>query len=256
MNYLHGDWLDYDEVEKIKKYFEIKDVKYGGCVNNEGIIIDFSYNNRMYSYQRLTMTFSEDQISKMQTVALWNARTGMSKSISVDIYDIETSLNITDAPSQFIIKYNPAYDSLVSEETLRDWRYVSLIFDMIRIHVDDADGCKHLVSLPYHDFKNDPKVRSIIGMEILQPCETYLGDVMGLVIIDFQKDFARNGIFTAYCLIKMNHPLMEMVKQYPEYKPRFCTVVEVARLMGLHEEQLIISDFTALIQDSPDKWEL
>ena len=255
MNYLHGDWLDYDEVEKIKKYFEIKDVKYGGCVNNEGIIIDFSYNNRMYSYQRLTMTFSEDQISKMQTVALWNARTGMSKSISVDIYDIETSLNITDAPSQFIIKHNPAYDSLVSEETLRDWRYVSLIFDMIRIHVDDADGCKHLASLSYQDFKNDPKVRSIINIGILLQCETYANNSNGLPI-NFKKDWARDGICMAYHLITMNHPLMEMVKKYPEYKPRFCTVVEVARQLGLHEEQLIISNFTASIQESPDKWEL
>jgi hypothetical protein len=75
-------------------------------------------------------------------------------------------------------------------------------------------------------------------------------------VLKFQKDWARDGICTAYYLIKMNHPLMEMIKKYPEYKPRFYKVVEAARQLGLYEEQLIISDFTATIQDSPDKWEL
>jgi hypothetical protein len=125
------------------------------------------------------------------------------------------------------------------------------------MHADDADGCKHLESLSYQDFKDDPKVKSIINMEILQSCEMYIETINdNYTVLKFQKDWVRDGIYTAYYLIKMNHPLMEMIKKYPEYKPRFCKVVEVARQLGFYEEQLIISDFTASIQDSPDKWEL
>ena len=40
------------------------------------------------------------------------------------------------------------------------------------------------------------------------------------------------------------------------YKPEFVKVVEVARQLALHEEQVVISEFTATIQDSPDKWQL
>ena len=253
MNYSHGDWLDYDEVEKIKQYFDIKDVKHIGC-NNEGIIVDFSYNNRMYDYQRLTnTTFNEDQLSNMQMLVTysWDAECCIQKSIDIEIRDLETMIDITAKPPYFVEENSP------TKETLKDWVYIDLIFRLIMMHVDDADGCKHLESLSYQDFKDDPKVKSIINMGILQACEMYIETINdNCELMQFQKDWVRDGIYTAYYLIKMNHPLMEMIKKYPEYKPRFCTVVEVARQLGLHEEQLIISDFTASIQDSPDKWEL
>ena len=243
MHYSHGKWLDYDEVEKIHQYFDIKDVnKYIGC-NNEGIVVDFFYNNRMYRYQRLIET---SETSSMEF--------GMQeyKSVNIEIYDLEIMIDITDRPYNFVGESSP-----VSKETSRDWRYVSLIFDLIRIHVDDADGCKYLASLSYQDFKNDPRVKSIINMGILLQCETYIETINdNYTVLKFQKDWAWDGICTAYYLITMNHPLMEMVKKYPEYKPRFCTVVEAARQLGLHEEQLIISDFTASIPDPSDKWEL
>ena len=252
MNYLHGDWLNYDEVEKIKQYFDIKDVKYIGC-NNEGIVIDFSYNNRMYDYQRLTNTFNEDQLSNMQMLVTysWDAECRIQKSIDIEIRDLETMIDITNKPPYFTEENSP------TKETLKDWVYIDLIFRLIMMHVDDADGCKHLESLSYQDFKDDPRVKTIINMGILQACEMYIETINdNCTVMQFQKDWVRDGIYTAYHLIMMNHPLMEMIKKYPEYKPRFCTVVEVARQLGFYEEQLIISEFTTSIQDSPDKWEL
>jgi len=252
MNYLScGDWLEYNEVEKIKKYFDIKDVKYIGC-NNKGIVVDFSYNNRMYSYQQLTDMFDEDRISNMRVFGLWKAKFGMPKSIDIEIRDLETSIDITEEPHLFVAANSP-----VSKEILKDWRYINLIFILIRMGIDDTDGCKYLESLSYQDFKNDSKVKSVINLGILRSCELYIETINdNYPVMDFQKDWVSDGIYVAYYLIKMNHPLMEMIKKYPEYKPRFCKVVEVARQLGLHEEQLIISEFTALIQDSPDKWEL
>ena len=253
MNYLHGDWLDYDEVKKIKQYFDIKDVKHIGC-NNEGIVIDFSYNNRMYDYQRLTnTTFNEDQLSNMQMLVTysWDAECCIQKSIDIEIHDLETMIDITNKPPYFVEENSPP------KEILKDWVYIDLIFHLIMMHVDDADGCKHLESLSYQDFKNDPRLKSVINMGILLQCETYIDTINdNYEVMQFQKDWVRDGIYTAYYLIKMNHPLMKMIKKYPEYKPRFCKVVEVARQLGFYEEQLIISDFTASIQDSPDKWEL
>lgn len=252
MNYLsNGDWLDYNEVEKIKKHFDIKDVKYIGR-NNEGIVIDFFYNNRMYRYLRLMNTINEDKISNMQVLDSWTAKFGMPKSIAIEIRDFKTSIDITEEPYLFVVENSP-----VSKEILKDWRYINLIFVLIRMGIDDTDGCKYLASLSYQDFKNDPKVKSVINMGILRPCELYIETINdNHTVMQFQKDWVLDGICVTYYLIKMNHPLMEMVKQYPEYKPRFCTVVEVARQLGLHEEQLIISNFTTSIQDSPDKWEL
>ena len=252
MHYLYEDWQVYDEVEKIKRYFDIKDVKYIGC-NNEGISIDFFYNNRMYGYQRLTNTFNGYEFSNMQMLTMDQQNAtfsiGMPNSIiDIEIYDLEVSIDITSKP--YVGKVCQVY-----KEILKDWRYINLIFDLIRMHADDADGCKHLESLSYQDFKNDPKVKAIIDKGIFLSCEAYVKDHYGPVMA-FQKDWAQDGVCIAYHLIKMNHPLMEMVKQYPEYKPRFYGVVEVARLIGFHEEQLIISDFTATIQDSPDKWQL
>ena len=244
MHYSHGNWLDYDEVEKIHQYFDIKDVKYTGY-NNEGIVVDFSYNNRMYRYQRLIETSSIETSNIEFSMREY-------KSVNIEIYDLEIMIDITDRPYHFVGESSP-----VSKETSRDWRYVNLIFDLIRIHVDDADGCKYLESLSYQDFKNDPRVKSIINIGILLQCETYIETINdNYAVMDFQKDWAQDGICTAYYLIKMNHPLMEMVKKYPEYKQRFCKVVEVARQLGLYEEQLIISEFVASIQNSPDKWEL
>lgn len=248
MYYLYEDWRQvYDEVEKVKQYFDIKDVKYIGR-NNEGINIDFFYNDRMYCYQRLTNVFNGDKL--LLTMDQRNATFGISmqNSVYIEIHDLETSMDITDKP--YVGKVCQVY-----KEILKDWRYINLIFDLIRMHADDADGCKHLESLPYQDFKNDPMVKAIIDRDILHPCETYLNTQYGPVLA-FQKDWAQDGVCIAYHLIKMNHPLMEMIKKYPEYKPEFVKVVEVARLIGFHEEQLIISDFTALIQDSPDKWQL
>ena len=240
MHYYYGDWFNYDEVEQIKKHFDIKDVKYIGY-NNEGIVIDFSYNNRMYGYQRLIET------SNIET---FNIEFSMReyKSVNIEIHDLETLIDITDKPYAEIFP--------VSKETLKDWIYVNLIFDLIRIYADDADGCKHLVLLSYQAFKNDPKVKAIIG-DILNECERYIETINdNHAVLKFQKDSVRDSVYRAYCLITMRHPFMEMIKKYPEYKPEFVKVVEVARLIGFHEEQLIISDFTASIQDSPDKWEL
>lgn len=241
MHYLYSDCLDYNEVEKIKRYFEIKDVKYIGY-NNEGIVVDFFYNNRMYGYQRLIET-STIEFSSMQEEY---------KSVNIEIHDLETLIDITDDPHCFVGENSP-----VSKETLKDWKYIGLIFDLIRIHADDADGCKYLESLSYQDFKNDPKVKAIIGRDILDACELYIETINdNHTVLKFQKDSVRDGIYKAYHLIIMNHLLMEKIKKYPEYKQRFCKVVEVARQLGLYEEQLIISEFVASIQDSPDKWQL
>lgn len=247
MHYFYGDWLEYDEVEKIKQYFDIKDVKYIGC-NNEGIVIDFFYNNRIYDYQRLMNIFNGDKL--LLTMDQRNATfgIGMQKSICIEIHDLETLIDISDKPYAEIFP--------VSEEILKDWRYINLMFDLIRMNIDDIDGCRYLESLSsYHDFKNDPKVKAIIDRDILHPCENYLNTQYGPVLA-FRKDWAQDGVCIAYHLIKMNHMLMEMIKKYPEYKPEFVKVVEAARQLGLHEEQLIISEFTATIQDQPDKWEL
>ena len=60
MNYLYGDWFDYNEVEKIKEHFDIKDFERIIDCNNEGIRVDFSHNNHMYRYQRLTKTHEDN----------------------------------------------------------------------------------------------------------------------------------------------------------------------------------------------------
>ena len=251
MNYLYGDWFDYNEVEKIKEHFDIKDFERIIGYNNEGIRVDFSYNNHMYRYQRLTKTHEDQLLTRISMIdsSIIDPRNAKSdKWIDIEIYDLETMIDITDKP--YTGEIFP-----FSKEKLRDWRYVTLMFDLIKTHVDDADGCKHLVSLSYQDFKNDLIVKSIINVGIFMQCETYLNDSYGPVM-EFQKAWAQDGIYIAYHLIMMNHPLMEMVKQYPEYKPRLCKVVEAARQLGLYEEQLIISEFVASIQDSPDKWDL
>jgi hypothetical protein len=54
----------------------------------------------------------------------------------------------------------------------------------------------------------------------------------------------------------MNHPFMGLVRQYPEFKEEFCKLVEYARELGMHEDQIIIIEFVNTIPDPSDKWEL
>jgi len=210
-------------IDKFSERFNVTDVRTFigdiGQINLADIAIDFVYNKRNYRYYHEINVTDDKWLSRMFRSEIIDVSTGH------DISHLKNFSNDdTDIPWE-------------------DWTHIHLIFEMMRWEtLDDYDEMKNL---PYKKF--------IKNYVISYSVECYLWDAY---IVETDTFKSKIGVRKIAELIRMNHPIMGLVRQYPEFKEEFCKLVECARELGMHEDQLIISEFTTTIPDPANKWEL
>lgn len=82
-------------------------------------------------------------------------------------------------------------------------------------------------------------------------------DWMAVAELRRYKFYHTDAIKLIVALIKEAHPIIEVWNLNKSYHKRILlNMIEDARFLGLHEEQLILSGFTSHIEDPEDKWTL
>ena len=210
-------------IDKFSERFNVTDVRTSigdiGQINHADIAIDFVYNKRNYRYYH-ELDVTDDKF--------------LSHMFHSEIIDVSTRHDISHLKN---------FSNDDADIPWEDWTHIHLIFEMMRWETLDD----------YYEMKNLPYKKFINNYASSYSLERYLWAAHTVETDTFESKI---GVRKIAELIRMNHPIMGLVRQYPEFKERFCKLVEYARELGMHEDQLIIIEFVNTIPDPSDKWEL